>query len=77
MNQTLSLDNTTIKQIIRKLQKLEELKFSLLSSIPEKAFKSGSTLWWDKVEQMAENDIKNGNLKQYKNMKDLIKDLHS
>jgi len=76
MSNTISLDNTTVKNIINKLQQLEELKSSLLTSIPEKALKYGSLLWWDKVEQMADTDIQEGNLKQFSSMKDLLKDLH-
>lgn len=76
MPQSISLDTTTIKRVIHGLQKLEELKSALLSSIPEKALNYGSSLWWDKVEQMADNDIQKGNFRQFQSVKDLIKDLH-
>ena len=76
MSQSISLDSSTIKQVVNKLQQLESLKSDLLASIPEHAFKYGSKLWWDKVEMMANIDIKRGNKRQFKSIKPLINDLH-
>ena len=77
MNQTITLNPTTAKQLAKQLNQLDELKMLLLKTLPESTLHRGSKLWWEKVELMADEDIRYGRTTTHENLKQLVHDLNS
>lgn len=76
MGKSATIHITTAKKLLSELEEFEKLKVRILKLIPESMIPYGSTLWWEKSEMEADEDIKSGRYAVYKNADDLIKDLH-
>ncbi len=76
MAKTATINAATAKKIIAGFEEFEELKKQVLLLIPEKFIPYGSKLWWQKEVLGGEDEIRKGKVKEYRNAKSLISDLH-
>lgn len=75
-NTTVSISSSSLaaleKQILKTAKVLEELRKKLVLSMPGRY---GSSLWWEKEEILADEELNAGKMKEYKNVDELLEHL--
>jgi hypothetical protein len=66
-NQTIALDAVSARTLVQELERLEEIRTTLLRIIPEPFLAKGSDLWWEKSDLEASEDIEKGRYTPIKN----------
>lgn len=77
MNQAITVSPKTIEEILTRLDRLTREVRAIKARLFEEEPLYGSDEWWEWSEKKADEDIKAGRYKVYKNVKELIKDLHA
>ncbi len=76
-DQTINLNQTQAKLLVKELDSIERIRKVLLDVIPESYLKPGSDLWWAKSIKEGKEDIEKGKYTVVKNKKELQNHLDS
>lgn len=76
-NNTVTISKVSLsaleKQVLKTAKVLEELRKKLLLSMPARY---GSSLWWEKEEISADDEIHTGKVKEYQNVDEFMTHLN-
>ena len=71
MSQTITLDTTTAKNLVKELERLDNLKRKIASLLPESLLQKGSDLWWEREIQKGREELANGKGIEFSGLKAL------